>query len=94
MGDLQRRVIERNADIRDIFRIARDCNLLVISFLDEIKEQYEQTLNNYVREQIKLFVMGTKDVNSEWDNYVKQVEELGLKAVLNMKQTAYDRASK
>ena len=39
MGDLQRRVIERNADIRDIFRIARDCNLLVISFLDEIKKK-------------------------------------------------------
>ena len=38
--------------------------------------------------------MGTKDINSEWNNYVKQVEELGLKAVLNMKQTAYDRASK
>jgi len=69
-------------------------NLTYTSQEFEIKEQYESTLNNYVREQIKLFVMGTEDINSEWNNYVQQVEELGLKAVLGMKQTAYDRANK
>ena len=60
----------------------------------EVKEEYEQTLNNYVRDQIKLFVMGTEDIDSEWNSYVKQVKDLGLKTVLNMKQTAYDRAKK
>lgn len=60
----------------------------------EVKEQYESTLNSYVTEQAKLFVMGTKDIEADWDAYVKQIDELGLSKVLEFKQSAYDRANK
>jgi len=60
----------------------------------EVKEQYESTLNAYVLEQAKLFVMGTIDIdsNTEWNAYLKQIDELALSEVLEIKQSAYDRA--
>ena len=60
----------------------------------EVKEQYESTLNNYVVEQTKLFIMGTKDVDKDWDAYVKQIEDLALSKILEYKQSAYDRVNK
>lgn len=60
----------------------------------KVKEQYESTLNNYVTEQAKLFVMGTKDIEKDWDAYIKQIDDLGLAKVLQFKQSAYDRANK
>ena len=60
----------------------------------EVKEQYETTLNNYIKEEAKLFVMGTKNVDTNWDAYVKQIEDLGLSKVLEMKQSAYDKTNK
>ncbi len=60
----------------------------------EVKEQYETTLNNYVKEEAKLFVMGTKKIDTDWNAYVKQIEELGLSKVLKMKQSAYDKTNK
>ena len=58
----------------------------------EAKEKYESLLNSYVLEQAKLFVMGTKNLDSDWDEYIKQIDELGLAKVLEFKQSAYDRA--
>jgi len=69
-------------------------NLVYTSAEYEIKEQYEFTINNYVNEQSKLFVMGTIDLDSDWDDYVDQIEKLNLDAVLKMRQTAYDREHK
>lgn len=60
----------------------------------EVKEKYESLLNAYVLEEAKLFVMGTKNLDSDWDAYVKQIDELGLSKVLEFKQSAYDRANK
>ena len=60
----------------------------------EVKEEYESTINSYVLEQAKLFVMGTSNINSDsdWNAYVKQIEELRISEVLKIKQSAYDRA--
>ena len=60
----------------------------------EVKEQYESNINNFVAEQQKLFIKGTKNLTSDWDAYVKQINDLNLKAVLEIKQSAFDRANK
>jgi hypothetical protein len=62
----------------------------------DVKEQYEGTLNSYVFEQAKLFVMGTKNINSDadWNAYINQINELNLDGVLKTKQSAYERNSK
>ena len=61
---------------------------------DAIKEDFEGTLNNYVRDEAKQFVMGTKNPSSDsdWNAYVKQIEELNLSGVLKIKQDAYNRS--
>lgn len=60
----------------------------------EVLEQYESTLKNYVYEQTKLFIIGTKNLDTDWDAYVNQIEELNLKGILAQKQSAYDRENK
>lgn len=60
----------------------------------ELKEKYESTLNNYVTEESKLFIIGTKDIDKDWNAYKKQIEDLALDKVLEFKQSAYDRANK
>ena len=37
------------------------------------------------------FITGAKDIDTEWDAYVKQVEGLGLNDLLKIYQAAYDR---
>lgn len=60
----------------------------------EVLEQYESTLKDYVFEQSKLFIVGTKNLDTDWNAYVKQIEELNLNRILQMKQSAYDRENK
>ena len=60
---------------------------------DGVREQYESTLLNHVKEQAKLFITGTKNPSSDadWDAYVKQINEIGLTQMLEIQQSAYDR---
>lgn len=71
-------------------------NLQYTTEEEDIKEQYESTLHNFVKEQINLFIMGTKDIESDaaWNAYLKQIDEINFSDILNIKQSAYDRINK
>ena len=62
---------------------------------DQIKEQYEATIHEYVGEQTNLFIMGTIDIenDSAWKSYVSQIDALNLAEVLKVKQAAYERTN-
>lgn len=45
----------------------------------------------YVSEMSAKFISGAVDIDSEWDNYVQTVNQMGLEEVLQVYQTAYDR---
>ncbi len=49
------------------------------------------SLNNYVKEKIALWCTGASDVDADWDNYLKDLENIGLSRYLAMTQEAYDR---
>lgn len=51
-------------------------------------------LNTYVNESIALFVTGGKDLNSDWDSYLKELDTIGLKVVIETVQTVNDRMYK
>lgn len=51
-------------------------------------------IDDYVEEYMALFCLGNKDVDTEWDSYVKQFEVLGLEKMLEVYQAAYDRQYK
>ena len=49
-------------------------------------------INNYITESTAKFITGEWDVAAEWDNYVAELESMGLADVLAVYQAAYDRA--
>lgn len=51
-------------------------------------------LKTYVKEYMGLFVSGEKDLDSDWDAYVAELEKIGLKRYLEISQAGYDRFNK
>ena len=49
-------------------------------------------LNSYVPEITAAFLTGEKDIDKDWDAYLAELEKIGYKNLLNVYQTAYDRA--
>lgn len=50
----------------------------------------ETSIKSYVQECMTRFVMGDKPF-SEWDSYVKELDDMGLSQYLEIKQAAFDR---
>ncbi len=48
-------------------------------------------INDYVEENIALFLAGEKDVDAEWDAYVAEFDNLNLDEYMELRQTAYTR---
>lgn len=48
-------------------------------------------LETYIKTMKAQFIRGEVDVDSEWDNFVKKLDEIGLKDFLSIEQAAYDR---
>ena len=48
-------------------------------------------INDYVEENIALFLAGEKDVDAEWDAYVAEFANLNLDEYMELRQTAYTR---
>jgi putative aldouronate transport system substrate-binding protein len=48
-------------------------------------------LDNYVQQNSLQFITGSKNIETEWDAYVKGLEGLGLKRFLEIQQAAYDK---
>jgi putative aldouronate transport system substrate-binding protein len=54
----------------------------------------QTNIENYVQQNALQFITGSKDVNKDWDSYVKGLDGLGLKRYLEIQQTAYDKVPK
>ncbi|TDO46702.1 putative aldouronate transport system substrate-binding protein [Kribbella sp. VKM Ac-2527] len=54
----------------------------------------QTNLDNYVQQNSLQFITGSKNLDTEWDAYVKGLEGLGLKRFLEIQQTAYDKIPK
>lgn len=60
----------------------------------EIVSEVESVLKSYVDECLASFVTGTKDIDAEWDNYLAELEKIGLGEYLEVVQGVYDRMYK
>jgi len=69
----------------------------VVSYLPLLSEESNQindiraTLSSYLQENIAAFLVGNLSIDSDWDNYIAELEAIGYKTVLEVYQTAYDR---
>ena len=57
---------------------------------DEVAD-IKTALTSYVQEMTCAFLAGEKDIETEWDNYLSELEKIGYKEYLEVIQTAYDR---
>lgn len=51
-------------------------------------------LEKYITESRTKFIMGTSNLESDWDTYVKGLNDIGLEKYLEIQQKAYDRQFK
>jgi putative aldouronate transport system substrate-binding protein len=48
------------------------------------------TITNLVNESFAGFINGEKDIDKDWDGYVKSLDDAGLKDLIKMYQDAYN----
>lgn len=48
-------------------------------------------INNYVTEMNAAFITGQKDLQADWDTYVKTLQDMGIQDVIDVYQAALDR---
>jgi putative aldouronate transport system substrate-binding protein len=51
----------------------------------------QTNIDSYVQQNALQFVTGSKNLDRDWDSYVKGLDGLGLKRYLEIQQTAYDK---
>ena len=51
----------------------------------------QSDIYTYVAERIPQFILGTLDIESDWDGFVSDCEDMGLGTVIDIYQAAYDR---
>ena len=51
----------------------------------------ETDLQVYSKNQLAKWIAGESDVNADWDNYLKELENVGLSHYLEVKQQIFDR---
>jgi putative aldouronate transport system substrate-binding protein len=53
--------------------------------------EIESNLKTYVNEQTAAYLMGNKDIDADWDNFQKEIENIGASQYVKVEQTVYDR---
>lgn len=60
---------------------------------EELKElaTLKTDLKNYMASMKSQFIVGEKDIDATWDEYLAELEKIGLSRLLEIEQAAYDR---
>ena len=52
----------------------------------------ESDLSTYMDSTVLEFIVGTRDIDAEFDSFVETLYDMGLQDMIDIKQAAYDRA--
>lgn len=69
-------------------------NLYIAPSKVQTVSQLQTTIKNYIKENTVAFIMGKKDINKDWNNYVNGFNKLNSKEYLSIYQNAYDKNQK
>lgn len=67
---------------------------LGVAFTEEEQKVYDKhwsQIRTYMLERQQAWILGTGDVEADWDDYLAQLDKMGLNDVLEVMQSAYDR---
>lgn len=67
-------------------------NMMFSNTAEELEEfaGLAENINNHVTKNTALFVIGTRDIDAEWDAYISELNSFNLSRFLELYQTAYD----
>lgn len=57
--------------------------------MDEIAES-KTTINTYVNETIARFSVGALDIENDWDDYLAELDAMGLERYIEVSREAYE----
>jgi putative aldouronate transport system substrate-binding protein len=66
-------------------------NLFMTAEESEESVGLETVINSFVLENIARFVLGNRDLDKDWNTYLKELDNMGLQRYLTIAQQAYDR---
>ena len=61
---------------------------------NEAISEIKSTLKSYVMEKTAAFLVGTADIDAEWDDFIKECENIGLSKLLEVENAVYTRMYK
>lgn len=60
----------------------------------EVFDKHWVTIRDYMVEMQQAWILGSRDIEADWDSYQKSIERMGFSKVIDVMQSAYDRAYK
>ena len=60
---------------------------------NEVASDIQTSLDTYFYESTCDFLVGEKDIDQEWDNYISELEKIGYRELLQIYQEAYNRSN-
>ena len=54
-------------------------------------ESLKQVIRSYVREHVAMYITGEKDIEKDWENYLSELDRMGLSRMMELAQVGYDR---
>ena len=60
----------------------------------EVFDKRWATIITYMLEKQQSWVLGSSDIDKDWDAYIAQLDRMGYDKVIKVMQSAYDRAYK
>ena len=69
-------------------------DFLGVAFTPEEQKVYDKSwgsVRDYMLERQQAWILGSADIEAEWDDYLAQLDSLGLQDVLGVMQSAYER---
>ena len=56
-----------------------------------VYDKYWMSIQNYMLEMQQAWILGSRDVDADWDKYMENVERMGYSKVIAVMQSAHDR---
>lgn len=66
-------------------------NFYYITEENEKISSYKATINPYIQESIARFITGDMNLDTDWDNYIGELNALGMQEYISVIQSGYDR---
>lgn len=92
--DLELVLYGETKEKQEPYQPPRDIILPPVQFTPEEAEMVtdiETTINRFVTQATAEFVVGGREIEGDWETYVRDLNRMGLEELLSMYQKAYDR---